>query len=404
MSIWKMAWRNVWRNKRRSFVTVAAMTLALFVLVLYSGLIEGYLQAMERNVVEYEVGDIQVVTKDYVDQPSKYEFIADPSELLEQLDGQGIAATPRLLAGGLAGSGDSSAGVSIRGVDVARDAQVCRIHEVVTVGDWLDPGDPMGVVVGRRLAQTLAVEPGDELVLLTQAMDGGSADNLYHVRGILQGVADGTDRTGVFLTEGAFRDLLLFPTGAHQIIVRRPSGTDLDAVAAQVQSLAPELAVRTWKELMPTVAEMLAATRGMMVYVFAIFYVVVGILILNAMLMAVFERIREFGVLKAIGGGPFRVLRLILAESVVQIGVAMTIGLTLSAPGMWYLSHHGINVGSMAGMSMAGVAFDPVWYGVYSMQSIAVPVLMLVFIALLAVLYPAVRAARIRPVDAMRYQ
>jgi ABC-type lipoprotein release transport system permease subunit len=380
------------------------MTLALFVLVLYSGLVEGYLRAMERNVVDLEVGDIQVYAGGYLDRPSKFTTIDEVSALLGQLDDAGFPASARLLAGGLAGAGESSAGVSLRGVDVERDARVCRIGEAIERGEWLDPDDPHGVVIGRRLAKTLAVTTGDELVVITQAMDGGPTDDLYFVRGILQGVADQTDRRAVFMTEDAFRELMVFPSGAHQIIVRRPPGADLDLVAERVRALAPELDVRTWKQLMPIVAQMLESTRGIIFFVLAIFYLAVGILILNSMLMSVFERIREFGVFKAIGGGPLRILGLILAESVIQIGVALAVGLGLSIPAMGYLSEHGINVGSLAGVSIAGVSMDPVWYGVYSSETVAGPVVMLVVFGLLAVLYPAVKAARIRPVEAMRYQ
>ncbi len=206
------------------------------------------------------------------------------------------------------------------------------------------------------------------------------------------------------MTEAAFRELLMFPTGAHRIIVRRPPDADLDLVAERVREIAPDLDVRTWRQLMPTIATMLDSSRGMVIYIFAILYVALAILILNAMLMAVFERVREFGVLKAIGGGPLRILTLILAESLIQIAMATVIGLALAAPGMWYLTNHGINIGSMAGMSIAGVAMDPVWYGVYTKQTVALPVVMLFVMALLAVLYPAMKAARIRPVEAMRYQ
>lgn len=404
MSTWKMAWRNVWRNKRRSVTTVAAMTLALFVLILYSGLFEGYLRGMERNVLDFEVGDVQIFTEEYLDRPSKYAFIPNPDQLVADLESEGINASARLLGGALAGHGDSSSGVSLRGIYVERDGTVFRISEAIAEGEWLDTADPEGVVVGRRLAETLDVGPGDELVLFTQAMDGGSADRLYRVRGVLQGVADQTDRTAVFMTEAAFRDLLLFPEGAHQLIARRPTDSELDAVTARVRALAPNLGVRSWKELMPTVAEMLETSRGMIYVIFLIFYLVVAILILNAMLMAVFERIREFGVLKAIGGGPGKIMGLILCECLLQITLATIVGLLLALPCMWYLSQHGINIGAMAGMSVAGIAMEPIWYGVYTTQTLAMPIFMLFFIALAAALYPAMKAARISPVHAMRYQ
>ena len=166
MRILVMAWRNLWRYRRRTLVTVAAMTLALLIMVLYTSLVEGYLRDLERNIVDIELGDIQVFAPDYRDNPSIYNRIDDPELLLAQLRKRGLRATARLLGGGLAAAGESSAGVILKGIDVAQDATVSQISEHVEQGNWLDATDQNGVVVGNRLAHTLGVAPGDELVLL----------------------------------------------------------------------------------------------------------------------------------------------------------------------------------------------------------------------------------------------
>jgi ABC-type lipoprotein release transport system permease subunit len=404
MSVFKMAWRNVWRNERRSIVTILAMTLALCVELLYSGLVTGYLRGMEDDVLDLEVGDIQVFARDYLDKPSLYTAIEDPYALLAQLSAMGYPASVRLLGGGLAAADGFSAGVALRGVDVAQDAKVTLLGAKVADGTWLDPADLHGVVIGRRLAKTLEVKPGDEVVILSQAADGSMANDLYTVRGVLMGVADATDRSALFMNAGAFRELMVFPAGAHQIIVRRPDDVELEAAAATVKSHAGTLTVKTWKELMPVVASMLESTQGLILFVFFIIYVAVGILILNAMLMAVFERIREFGVLKALGMGPLHVVSLILVESAIQTGIAVVAGVTLALPAMWYIGNVGINVGKLGGMSAMGLAMRPVWYGIYNVGTFSGPLVMLVLIVFLAVLYPACKAAWIRPVEAMRHQ
>ena len=403
MNIFSMAWRNVWRNTRRSLVTIAAMTLALWVEVLYSGLVTGYLQGLEDDILDLEVGDLQIFAGDYVDKPSMYTRIKNPDSLLRQLDQVGYPASARLLGGGLAAADEFSAGIALRGVDVVRDGRVSLIGEKVAEGSWLDPADLHGVVVGRRLAKTLDVGPGDELIILSQAADGSLANDVYTVRGVLMGVADATDRTAIFMNAQAFRELMVFPRGAHQVVVRRPEDIELETAAATVLGLSGDLDVKTWKQLMPVAASMLESTQGLILVVFFIVYIAVGILILNAMLMAVFERIREFGVLKALGAGPLHVVSLILVESAIQAGVAIGAGVTLALPGMWYLSHVGINVGKLGGMSAMGLAMRPVWYGVYNLDTLKGPLAMLIVIVLLAALYPALKAAVIRPVEAMRY-
>ena len=200
MDVFKLAWRNVWRNRRRTLVTIAAMTFALFVMILYSSLLQGYLRDMERNIVDLEVGDIQIFAGDYRENPSLYTRIEDPEALLEPLAQAGFPASARLLGFGLAAADEASAGASFRGIDIERDARVSRIHEEIAEGRWLDPADPRGVVLGKRLARTLAVKVGDELLVLSQGADGSMAYDLYEVRGTLRSMSAAVDRTGVFMT------------------------------------------------------------------------------------------------------------------------------------------------------------------------------------------------------------
>jgi ABC-type lipoprotein release transport system permease subunit len=399
-----MAWRNVWRNSRRSLVTMAAMGFALLVMILFAGLIEGYLQSMERNVLDLEVGDLQVFAEGYRDNPSIYERIEDIDILLARLDDAGFPSSARLLASGLTAAGDSSSGALLRGVDVRRDARVSLVHKQVADGEWLDSEDPHGVVIGRRLARTLSVGPGDELLVLTQGADGSMANELYVVRGVLKGISDETDRTGVFMTARAFRELMVLPKGVHQIIVRRPVGADLSEAALKVRSLASAQDVKTWRQLLPTLASLMDSQRGMMFAMFLIVYIAIGILILNTMLMAVFERIREFGVLKALGVGPGDVLRLIIAESAIQTGLATMAGLVLSIPGLWYLSRVGIDMGTLGGFSVNGIVWDPIWRAAVTAKTYTNPLVTLLLVVSVAVIYPALKAALLRPVDAMRYR
>jgi putative ABC transport system permease protein len=404
VNIFTMAWRNLWRNKRRTFVTIAAMALALFVELLYSGLIVGMMSGMQEDVVELELGDLQVHAPAYLERPSLYEFMPRSDALLAHLDELGYPATPRLLGGGLAASGEFSAGVALRGIDVAREARVSRIADHVMEGAWVDPADPKGVVIGNRLARILSVGVGGEVVVLTQGADGSIANDLFIVRGVLSSVAAGTDRGAVFLLDAAFRELMVLPRGAHQVVVRRPPQVSEADAKAAVQAFEGDVRVMTWREIMPVVGQMLDSVQAMVSIMYLIVYLAVAILILNAMLMVVFERIREFGVLKAIGAGPLRVFGLILVESLLQACVALVIGVTMALPGMWFLSTKGIDVGGLGGIDMMGVAMRPMWQGIYTVETVQTPIVLLFVIVVLAVLYPALKASWIQPVQAMRHR
>ncbi len=399
-----MAWRNVWRNRRRSLVTIIAASLALFVLIHYAGLVEGYLAGMERNLVEREMGDAQIHAEGFRDDPSLYKRIEDPEALLAKLDQAGYAASARLLGGGLGAAGDTSAGVMFRGINVERDGKVSTIGQHVAEGQWLDPEDPKGVVIGRRLGRTLNAKVGTELVVLSQAADGSMANDVFIVRGVLKSVGEGVDRAGVYMIDATFRELMVVPEGAHQILVRKPATVPLAAAAAQLRELTPGLDTKSWRELSPTLASMFDSARGVMVFMFMIVYTAIGILLLNAMLMAVFERIREFGVLKALGAGPLAVFRMIFYETYIQAGIAIVVGSALSVPGLWYLTKHGIDTGRLGGMTIHGVAWDSVWRASVSSSTYSGPIVTLIVIVSLAALYPAFKAAWVQPVKAMTHR
>ncbi len=406
MNLIVMAWRNIWRNQRRTWVTVAAMGLALWVELNYSGLVTGMLQNMQDDFVQLETGDLQVHTPTYLERPSLHEVLPDADAILERIEGLGYPAAPRLLGGGLAASAEFSSGITLRGLDPVREARITRLAQHVKPGGaWLDPADPKGVVIGQGLARALSVGVGGELVVLSQGTDGSMCNDLYTVRGVLGSVAAGTDRGTVFLLADSFRELMVLPLGAHEIVVRRPPEVLLDTAKAAVAGVAGDGArVMTWREIQPVVGQMLDSTQVFMSVIYVIIYLAVAILVLNAMLMAVFERIREFGVLKALGAGPFRVFALILVESLLQAAVAVVAGGLIALPTTWFISTHGIDMGSVGGIDMMGVVMRPVWKGIYTVEGLSLPVVLLLVIVVLAVLYPALKAARIQPVEAMRNQ
>lgn len=404
MRLSRMAWRNLWRNRRRTLVTTGAMTLALVAMILYSGLMTGYLRGSERNLLDLQLGDVQIHARGYRDKPSLYTRIEGVDRLLAGLRKDRFQAAAILLGGGLAAAGDASAGVTFYGVEVEDLETVSSLSRQVERGRWLDPRQPGGVVIGRKLARTLEVKLGDEIVVLTQGADGSMANELLRVRGVLKGVNEGTDRGGIYMTAGTFRSLMVFPEGAHQIVVRRPADLPLDAAVARVKALAPGLEVKSWRELVPTMASMLESAASVMYVMFLIVSIAIGIVILNAMLMAVFERIREFGVLKALGMGPGKVLGLVLMETALQTGLAALVGATLALPGLWYLTRVGLHLEGLAGTTIQGIAWDPVWRASVSSVTFTGPIYTLVFVVFVAALYPGVKAALIRPVTAMRHR
>lgn len=404
MNLPRMAWRNVFRNARRSAVTISAMTVALAALLVLSGLIRGLYLGMERDLVELELGDVQVHAPGYRNRPSIYERLEAPDSIIAPLEAAGFRVSSRLRGSGLAAGAKESAGAQLIGLDPARDATVSDIGQKVAEGRWLEVSDARGVVIGRKLAKSLHVGVGDTLLLLSTAADGSMANELYTVRGVLGPVGDGLDRSAVFLVQQTLRELLELPEGVHQLIVRRPPTVPLLDAKAAVVAAAPGQDVNTWKELMPTVAQLLQSTEGSMMLMFLVVYLAVGIVVLNAMLMAVFERIREFGVLKAVGMKPRTVVALVFLEGAAQTAIAVGLGLLLAVPALLYLSTTGIDVGSMSAASIGGATFSQHWVAVLDRQTFTGPIGALAFVVSVAIGYPALKAARLDPLEAIHHR
>ncbi|MCO4762990.1 MAG: ABC transporter permease [Myxococcales bacterium] len=404
MKLSRMAWRNVWRNSRRSWVTICAMSIGLLVMIEYAGLVRGYLQQMERQILEVEIGDVQIHAKGYRDDPSLFIRMSDSDAVVTALEAAGFKVSPRLLGAGLAAAADNSSGAMLLGLDPKRDAAVSKVSQMVAKGQWLDATKPGEAVIGRWLARTLELTVGGEIVVLSQAADGSTANEVYKIRGILGSVGHGIDRGGVFLTSDAFRELMSLPKGAHRIIVRIPTDMSLSQAELALKPLAAGHEVKTWKALLPVLAQMFEATQGAMTIMFLIIFVAVGIVLLNTMLMAVFERVQEIGILKALGFSPFSVLRLIFIESGIQTAISVAIGVLLSIPATWYMTEHGLEMGPEGGISLQGVALARVWYAAPSVDTLLLPIFVLLFVIFFAVLYPAVKAAVIRPVEAIRHR
>lgn len=405
MKILSIASRSVFRNWRRTLITTLAMGFSGFIMILFAALMAGMLQTSERNAVAMNLGDIQIHAKGYRDDPDLYNRIDSTADLVNKLQQAGFHATQRIYGFGLAAAGSASAGVQMRGVSLKNEATVTQVHKHVMQGQWLADSDPMGVVIGRKLARTLGVRPGNEVIIIGQATDGSMANDLYTVRGILKSIGEEVDRAGFFMVERSFRELMVLPEGAHEIAVMRPDrSSDLESATAQVAAIARGYETLNWRQLQPVIARLLDLADAQTIIMILITYVAVAMVILNAMLMSVFERIREFGIMKAIGVTPWQLMTLVYSETMIQVVIASVISLASGWSAAHYFQKNGIDLSAIASStSFGGVAIDPIWNAHVTTEALALPVVFLFIIAAAAVIYPAIKAAVIRPVKAIHY-
>jgi len=403
--LFELAWRQLLRNWHRSLVTTVAMAFACFVMIIYAALMQGMVYGSEKYAVATNTGDIQIHASGYREDPDLYTVIKQPLAVLKRLRQSGFNASARLYASGLVAAGQSSAGVRLHGIDIEAEKTVTILYRHLLQGRWLRPQAPNDVVIGGQLARNLGVSIGDELVFVGQSADGAMANDLFRVSGIIKAVSGQIDSSGVYLLASRFRELMQLPEGVHEIAIMRPDRSqDLTLASQRVASLAPGLETLNWRQLQPAIARFVD-TAGIETRILIIItYIAVAAVVLNAMLMSIFERIHEFGVMKAIGFRPMQTAILIYLEALLQTLVAAVIG---GATGTWaayYLSQYGIDMSAIAGrLAFGGMAIEPIWYAHLNSTSLLLPVGYLFVVTLLATIYPAWKIASIGPLQAIHH-
>ncbi len=278
----------------------------------------------------------------------------------------------------------------------------------IVKGSYLTARIPKSLVIGDKLAKTIGVRIGSEIVLLTQAADGSMGNELYTVGGIFHTGIDAMDLGLVLMPLSSLQELLqLAPGRIHEIGIKLNDVTEATAVASALQTrLATIVPVRVmaWPELAPELAAYVQFNRGITFVLFIIFFLLAVIGIMNTMLMAVFERTRELGMLMALGMRPFQVIGLILAEAAGLAGASLLLGAAIGAPLLWYLQVHGLDLGGSTGevISLAGVVVGHLWYGRQDFTAYGQAAVGLAATAIVSALYPAWRAAHFRPTEAIR--
>jgi len=381
------------------------MAFACFVMIVYAALMQGMVFGSEKHAVATNTGDIQIHNPGYRDDPDLYAVIQQPLPLLRQLRQAGFHATARLYASGLMAAGQSSAGVQLHGVDIAAEKTVTILHRHLLQGRWLQEQSPNDVVIGGQLARNLGVTVGSELVFVGQSADGAMANDLFRVGGILKAVSGQIDSAGVYLPASRFRSLMQLPEGIHEIAIMRPDRSqDLKLASQRVASLAPGLETLNWRQLKPALARFVD-TAGIETRIMIIItYIAVAAVVLNAMLMSIFERIHEFGVMKAIGFRPAQTAALIYLEALLQTLAAAILGGVTGSWAAQYLSHYGIDMSAIAGrLAFGGMAIEPIWYAYLNSTSLLLPLGYLFIVTLLAAIYPAWKVATIGPLQAIHH-
>lgn len=413
MLLLKLAIRNILRQKRRSFLTGLSMALGFLMAAMSMGLVEGSYGSIIDTFTRDRTGHIQIHSEDYLERPSLYKRIRNVDEVLKTVRAvPGIqAAAPRVFAPSLAFASDKTSMGSVIGIDPVAEANATSIAQKKREGPFLsaDPGgnrSPDGydlVMIGKSVARNLRLEIGDELVLIGQGIDGSIANDIYIVSAII-GTKDGSERMNIYMTLDAARRYLYMGPSAHEIALITESPDDAVRVAARLNAVLGDdtrnnrkLVASPWQEVEVTFYNAMKADKESNLVTSGVIMAMVAIGVLNAVLMSVLERTREYGLLRAVGTRPRQVFSMIVVETMMLGVLSCLVGFAVSIPILNLLVDPGIPIPpvEMGGMYMDAMVAE------ISPTVFAFPLALVLVTSFLVSLWPAARSARLTPVAAL---
>ncbi len=415
----KLAWRNIFRQKRRTFLTLMTMTGGFVLSSLSIGWMNGSYSSIILFFTNSRTGQIQVHHEGYLDNPSIYKTIDDFEQAGSVLDSiPGIRTwAPRIYTGALLAlrpSGQtssvysSSAAASVIGIDPAREQEATGFRDQIIEGEMLIASDADTslsstgqILLGKELAVTLEASVGDSLILLSQAANGAAADKRYVVTGIVSTGNGQIDRRTSYITLQDAQNLFALEGKVHEIAVMSSNLDDVDDLTATISGrlAGRNLETDSWKVFAKEFYNGMKADESSLKVMIFIIVLVAAMGVLNTVLMMVLERRREFGVMKAMGTRPGFIVRMIILEANVMGFISILLGSIISTAGLLFLSRHGMVLdppldygGTVFREMIASISPDCYW----------IPAICVILTATVVSLIPALKAAHTEPAKALR--
>jgi putative ABC transport system permease protein len=402
----RMAWRNLWRHKRRTWLTATAMIFSNVLLVFMISLQFGSYDMMINNTLQSFSGHFQIQRDGYNDNPKLRLSIESiqplATEMRRSMPETRVAA--RAAAFALASSEQRSFGIQVIGVQPEFEAGVSTIPGLISQGSFLDDPNAAEIVMGAVMARNLKVGIGDEITLLGSGRDGSFAAGVLTVIGVYESGSKAMERSFAEIPLGYFQEIFAMGNHGNSIAVAVDS---LDHVAPELikakQAISGRdgLAVLNWNELHPGLKQAIQADLSSAWFMYGVLIVLVAFSVLNTQLMSVLERTREFGVITALGIKPRKLASLVVLETALMALIGLIIGVFLG----WLVAFYFNVVGfSYPGMEEVAARFNlpgKMYPSVTVFSMMLGPVVVFLF-CLLASIYPAMRLYRIQPVEAMR--
>lgn len=402
----RLAWRNLWRHPRRTWLTIGAMVFSNAILVFMISLQFGMYELMINNTLQAFTGHLQVQAPGYKDDHKIRQVVPDANDLAAKLrDELGLETIAvRSAAFTLLSSDDRSYGVEVFGVDPMFEPKVSSIPGLIAEGRFFDDRSAQEIVLGSVLARNLKVALGDELTLLGSARDGSFAAAVAEVVGIFDSGVTEFDRRIAELPIGFFDDVFFMDGAAHSIVISTPGLSVVEEYRRRTEALLPpneQLVVHDWDALQPGLKQAIQADMSSAFFMYGVLIILVAFSVMNTQLMSVLERTHEFGVIMSLGLTPGRLGRLVMLETSLMGIAGLMFGALAGALITLWFTYNGF---SYPGMDQMAATFNlpSRFYPRVTLLSMSLGPAIVYLGSVSSALYPALRLLWLQPVEAMR--
>jgi ABC-type lipoprotein release transport system permease subunit len=397
----KMAYRNLNRNRRRSILSALAVAMGLALLLLIAAVLRGEIDGSLQNSLSLVSGHLQVRAASYIEEKSSLKWqdlVPNPDQLAVQIKSLPAVkvATPRLFASAILSVGSKSTGAQLIGIDTTSQANAPFVQGIVA-GNFLAPDDREGILIGQPLAAKLGLKVGDQVNLDANTSDGTVNEQAFFVRGLFSTHTPTYDETTIFMPLAKAQVFTHTENHASIIFVLLNDRDQAAAVAAALQGSGYQ--ILTWQKMNEVVVQTENFANAYLAIIYLIVLAVTATVVVNTLVMAVFERTREIGILAAIGMKGRRIMALFLAEGGMLAVLGIAFGLVFGWLICAYFGKFGFYIGNVGAGS--GFLLGERIYAILTPSDTVSLTIDALIVTLIASLYPAVLAARLEPVDAL---
>lgn len=401
----KIAWRNIWRNKRRSIIILGSIVVGVAALMIYNSLMEAFGRQMLLNQIESNVSHIQIHKKGFKDDKAIQKTVPEPDKVAKILDKQDYVEhySRRIVATGMITSANNSTGASIVGIEPKKEPNITLIKDFMVEGKYITQNND--IVIGKELADKLEVGLEDKIVLMAADVDGSVSSALFRISGLFHTGNGQIDKLYAYISLPDAQEMLGLEGRVSEFAIITKDLNEVTKFKEMLMSKISELdggyEILSYRDLIPLIVTYVESIQEYMVVFYLIIIIAILFGVINSMLMSIFERIQEFGVLMSIGMSRFRVFMMIIEEALMLSLVGTVLGFVLGS--LIIIPMQGGLDLSVWSESLSSFGVGSVIYPKFSIDLALNALLIMPVSTIVGALYPAAKAIKLQPTDAMSY-